>query len=1354
MAVRVFAALCRFVVVATLICAASLDAQDTDVPAGLAPWRDWVLYGEEFRACPVRNGTMPGERGNHVCAWPGVLAVDAGNTGADFTQTWTLYAEDWVPLPGDVEYWPAGVTVGVGAQAVIERGGRPMLRVARGTHRITGRIAWTTRPASLAIPPEAGLVALRLDGQIVPNADIDGGTLWLGLRADAEVEEDRLDVVVHRRLHDSLPMTLTTDVTLDVAGQGREVRLEGAALPGFTGEALESELPAQLTADGALRIQVRPGRWAVRLVAHSPVPASTLARTPAAAPWPADEIWSFESDPRLRVAALEGAEPVDAARSGVPLDWQQLPAYRVTETQTVMIVERSRSDAAEANRLTLRRNLWLDFDGGGYTAQDSVSGRMASGWRLDMAAPYTMTMASADEENLLVTQGLEPGLQGVELRAVNLALTTTARIEPVRSLPVTGYRETFDSAVTTLHVPPGYRLLAAPGADSASGAWLERWRLLDIFLVLITTAAVWRLFGPVPSAVALVTLIVIYHEPWAPHWTWLNLLVGVALLRVLPAGRLRWAAERYRALSLALLAVLLIPFTVIQLRTALHPQLEAYLGRGVSSYEYTADQIGQFSRARAPAASVEQTRPQESLLDSTDEITVTGSRFSLGGDISRYQPGALVQTGPGLPDWTWTQHVLSFGGPVTAEQTMRLVLLGHAGVTVWRILSVALAVVLVFALAGGALRWPPRLPRATASIAPLLLGIATLWLAAPGSARAQASDAFPSPALLEDLKRRLTAPAPCRPSCADLTAATVNLAGATLSVRLDVALQAEAAVPIPSAQRGWRPATVTVDGAAAGFVFRDAAETAWLRVAEGTHRIELQGPLPATDNLSLPFPLSPRRIAVTAAGWDVAGVVDGRLPSSTLELTRQRDAAAEGGALGGSAFPPYLRVVRRIELDIDWQVTTMLTRVAPPQGAFTLPVALLANEAVLTPGIEVAGGQATVAFPAGEDRVTWESRLPTAATLTLVAPAATAPWSESWQFVVGYIWHAEYMGLPSTTPGFDDPSFHVAEYYPRPGETLTVTLTRPEAATGDTIAIDNVDYSRNAGARAARSTLELQYRSTRGDEHTITLPEGAELESVAIDGDTVPLELDGRTLGLPVTPGEHDAEIAWREPVGVGVRTQMPVVDLGGGATNLTLTLELPQDRWTLFTFGPTLGPAVLYWPELLALILGALALGRLPRNPLRTHEWLLLGFGLSTFAWPVLLIFAVWAFGLAWRESRGPTWSNNMFNVLQIGLAILTVIALVALVGAIPIGLLGRPDMQIATSVSSDFSLGWFADRTTGATPNAGAISLSLWFYRAAMLAWALWLSLALLRWLPWAWRAYSHGGVWRSPPPLPPKN
>jgi hypothetical protein len=31
-------------------------------------------------------------------------------------------------------------------------------------------------------------------------------------------------------------------------------------------------------------------------------------------------------------------------------------------------------------------------------------------------------------------------------------------------------------------------------------------------------------------------------------------------------------------------------------------------------------------------------------------------------------------------------------------------------------------------------------------------------------------------------------------------------------------------------------------------------------------------------------------------------------------------------------------------------------------------------------------------------------------------------------------------------------------------------------------------------------------------------------------------------------------------------------------------------------------------------------------------------------------------------------------------------------------------------------------------------------------MLAWSLWLSFALLRWLRWGWRCFATGGIWRS--------
>ncbi|MCZ6475829.1 MAG: hypothetical protein O6700_05870, partial [Gammaproteobacteria bacterium] len=422
---------------------------------------------------------------------------------------------------------------------------------------------------------------------------------------------------------------------------------------------------------------------------------------------------------------------------------------------------------------------------------------------------------------------------------------------------------------------------------------------------------------------------------------------------------------------------------------------------------------------------------------------------------------------------------------------------------------------------------------------------------------------------------------------------------------------------------------------------------------------------------------------------------------------------------------------------------TQVFRRAPAEGAFTLPINLLANEAVVTPGIEVSDGVALIAMATGQNFVAWESRIPEGESATLTA-AADAPWTEVWRFSVSPIWHAEYDGLPGTLPERPDPSFYVPEYYPRPGETLVVTLTRPLPSAGDTMAIDSVDYSAELGERSARSTLVFDYRSTQGAQHTIRLPDDSELQSVTIDGQPIPLQLNAGLLEIPIEPGEHRVSLAWTIDGSSGIRSSLPIVDLGAGASNLLASLRLPTNRWLLYASGPTLGPAVLYWPELLIFTLAALILARFKLSPLRTHEWLLLGLGLSTFAWSVLLLFAVWAFAMSWRGQASLDLKPRLFNGLQLGLGLLTVAALFAVLAAIPVGLLGQPDMQVVSPVQSG-GLSWFADQSAGTTPEVATYSVSLWYYKAAMLAWALWLSFALLRWMPWAWNAFTHQGIWK---------
>ncbi|MDH3586053.1 MAG: hypothetical protein OEQ30_03110, partial [Gammaproteobacteria bacterium] len=72
--------------------------------------------------------------------------------------------------------------------------------------------------------------------------------------------------------------------------------------------------------------------------------------------------------------------------------------------------------------------------------------------------------------------------------------------------------------------------------------------------------------------------------------------------------------------------------------------------------------------------------------------------------------------------------------------------------------------------------------------------------------------------------------------------------------------------------------------------------------------------------------------------------------------------------------------------------------------------------------------------------------------------------------------------------------------------------------------------------------------------------------------------------------------------------------------------------------------------------------------------------------------------------------------------------------------------DMHVTGNGSGGSSLVWFADRSESALPAASAWSVPIWIYKVLILAWALWLSFALLRWLPWVWKSFAKDGFWHS--------
>jgi hypothetical protein len=678
---------------------------------------------------------------------------------------------------------------------------------------------------------------------------------------------------------------------------------------------------------------------------------------------------------------------------------------------------------------------------------------------------------------------------------------------------------------------------------------------------------------------------------------------------------------------------------------------------------------------------------------------------------------------------------------------MRLMIMPRWLVSMLRVVEVALLLLFVAVLAAEILKRQIKLPGGLSFGRAAASGLASIGLLMFTMLPSQDVYAqMPDAELLQALEERLLEAPECTPRCAEIVAADITIDAQSIRMTLTIHAVQEVAVPLPGSDAGWRPVAVLLDGTAAGQISRGPNQSLWVRLQPGRHSVVLSGPIPAVDSLEIPFLTPPRVVTTKSDGWFVAGIKDRRLLSGSLQLTRLETEGNSDGTVRweSSRFPPFVEVSRTVQLDLDWYVVTSVRRIAPAQGALTLELPLLAGESVLTENMTVNDGKILVSMAPNSNSVSWRSKLELVSPISLSAQESV-PWQEIWSVGISNIWHAKFAGVPESENESYNDNARMALFFPRGGETLTVQATRPDGSAGSTLAFDSVDLYASHGDRSSDVTMSLNYRSTRGAQHRVQIPSSAEVTSVVIDGRKQSLRATDGAIDLPILPGEHNVQIVWRTDGEVSSRLSTPVVDIGAPASNISLRLELPQNRWLLGTSGPRLGPAVLYWSELAVLILAALILGRTSLAPLKTWHWLLLGLGFSTFAWPALALIVVWLLACGARErwdGKAPWWQ---YNLVQLAFAGLTVIALGTIVTNLPSGLLGVPDMHVAGNNSYGNALRWFADQSTTVLPTASALSVPMWVYKVFILGWALWLSFALLRWLPWVWRCFSSQGYWR---------
>ena len=1311
------------------------------IPNSLKTWVKWVLEDSSEYQCPFFFNSLQ----NKYCAWPSLLTLDIQEQHGKFTSDWQVYNESYITLPGNPEHWPQNVTVNNKPALVISRNNKPAIKLDSGHYQIQGSFLWDNIPEALAIPKQTGIISIRLLNKIIDYPNFKNRQLWFKTSNSGttkpENQTDQLNLQVFRKIEDSIPLQLTTYLSLEVSGKQREIKLPYTLLHGFIPISLSSTLPARLEADGGLLVQVRPGKWHIELQAQHPTELQDLGLIIKDPQWPANEIWSFAAQPFLRLVEIEQVPTIDPSQSTIPAQWKNLPAFLVKQGDTMQFKVIRRGDPQpEPNNLSISRELWLDFAGTGYTIQDRIDGSLTHGWRLDSLAETLLGQVQINGQTQLITFSENKDSEGIELRKGQLDLRADSRVySNINRLSATGWQEKFNSAKATLHLPPGWHLFAISGVDNVPNSWITRWTLLDLFLVLIAALAVSRLWNNYWGLFALFALALIWHEANAPRFIWLNILAAISLIKVLPQGNLLRIFKFYRAACWLVLLIISIPFLVEQVRTGLYPQLEKPWQSIDTKRSYQPSMLtaadGLMNEEQALASSPTEQKAK-GVRDNNSSYYQTPAPA-----LKQIDPNASLQTGTGLPQWQWTRIPLSWNGSVDSQQQIRFWYISPTVsllLNFFRVILVIILSLLMFGIINQ--RFNFHLPKFAFKLGLLLFFILPIT---PAFAE------FPSPELLKDLKQRLLKAPDCLPSCAQLQTMQIDITPDKLTLTLQANAQEVVAIPLPAKFKQWLPHSVLVDGVPAKAIIRDDQGFLWLTLTQGMHTLVLTGTTPLQSSFTLPLPLKPHYIRHTSQQWEIEGLKKNGTAEDQLHFTRVHTTDQPKDALPSldpSLLPAFLRIERTLNLGLDWYITTRLIRASKEAIAVTLEVPLLKGESISTSNIRSEKGVAMVQMTANQQSIEWHSLLEKNALLTLKAPE-TNQWSEIWRINISPIWHINFSGIPAVHHQ-DQTGNWLPEWRPWPGESITLSITRPEAIQGQTLTIDKSTLQISSGKRNLESSLDLDIRSSKGTQHNITLPEHALLQSVSINGKTQPIRQQQQTVTLPINPGPQHFQLNWHEAKHQSSLLTTPTINLGIASVNTHLKVLLAEDRWVLLTFGPKMGPAVLFWGVLIVLVILAYALGKSCLTPLKHWQWFLLLIGLSQI--PLIMAFVVvaWLMALGLRQKQNVQ-DVNSFNLMQILLILLNLGSLAILFIAVEQGLLGSPDMQISGNQSTAFQLNWYQDRSLATLPTASVISLPLMSYRIMMLIWSLWLAISLLNWLKWGWQCFSYAGLWKKSAP-----
>lgn len=1376
------------------------DSSELQLPTALKPWVDWVKQELPDRDCARRDTQV-------ACVWPTYLNFELKSDGAQFMMTGRLDQDELFPLPYAGDAWPSQVMIRAHDDQswqkapVLKVSQTPQLRLKQGEYLIKGMLTWDHLPDWIQTPSTVGFTHVQGVG-VDPKGWVERdaqGRLWLRshhLTAMSKDHQDSLHLQVFRVIYDEIPLRIETHVQLNTSGQAREVNLQGIELKGSTTVSLQSELTAEYKGQD-LRIYLKPGRATLKLTSIMRLPSDTLSvPTISGGETSAQEIWVWHHNTELRNVSLSGLDMIDPDQTALPTHLKGgAYTFIASPGQVLKIKELNRGlTHPPSNELSLRRHLWLDLDGEGFVSRDRLQGQLNQGGRLNYNHPNRLGKVSTVHGSpLLITTDPNSGQEGFELRHSTVEIEAEIRSEQEgRSFDAVGWSLPVTALNLTLELPPGYRLLYAQGATHVTGSWFESWKMIDFFLILLTFVVFKKLFGLKIASLTLVMMSLYHKESIAPELTWILLCAAGVLIRILKGRFLRGVLYLYGAVVSISLCVMVFVAVHQDIRQALHPQLNQHTSNVFqdSSQNYEAEVALIPSRQISSKTNMKRKKWNKSYSQKSEL------------SLQQLDPNAIVQTGPGLPNWRWLQYQLEFSGPVHPKHMVKLGLI----TPFWERILLMVRALLILFIFGTVMKWlwkvhqqgrteldealgkstNEQLKQSSNTLLVLIL-ISSIVVSIPSgfaqeiqqqsnmdssqifqqqstmpsenfqevgslpqvssTQSVRSDELFPSSELLNTLKKRIQKQYDCLGNCLYLPKFDLKIDHQKLILQAEVHAERSTSFTLPGSLQKVHWHQVELNGTALPTrgVLRGEELSLVVRIPQGQHFITAQATLPPLSSLNLAIYDRPQQLSLDLQGWGLESSKD--KVEGTLELRRIK---SQNDTLTQSAQEPpdqpqeraWYQITRALIIGLPWQVETTISRPYTVNlGAQALTIPLLEGERLLSPEVSLTNEGARIQFSEGQSSLSFISELTPRSTLKLLAPDADL-WSETWVLNCGLIWQCTWKGLnpDNTTSGVNG-----ARWSPWPGEEVTLSFARPQGVKGPAATIQHAKLIIEPGEQLVKGTIHLELNASRGGARRLTLPQGVKDVRLYINHQERHDPLEGQEVRLPFQPGVNHFRITWSDLSSSQTIISSPKIKLDGTLVNLELSILKPSHRWLIWTSGPPWGPAVLFYGFIVFCILLAFGIHRSALTPLPFKTWVLLLLGFTQAPLSILGVL-VWFIAFELRGRYYERFNPYLLNLYQIALGFGTIVFFFVLYWSIQTNLLGNVDMQISGAGSTEYKLNWYLDRTEGSFPIAKLYTLPNWFWKVLMLAWSLWLANRLISWLQWAWEQFQIGGVWHS--------